>query len=95
MPVDIRHSHTLLTRFPFLPELSLYLCPKSFNNICVFMSGFFVLSHWSVCLFFMSCLINADLYYVEKAEEPKINLPTSLDHRKSKRIPEKHLLVFN
>ena len=31
---------------------------------------------------------------LEKAEEPKIKLPTSVDHRKSKRIPEKHLLLF-
>ena len=29
---------------------------------------------------------------LEKSEEPEIKLPTSLDHRKSKRIPEKHLL---
>ena len=26
---------------------------------------------------------------LEKAEEPEIKLPTSLDHRKSKRVPEK------
>ena len=32
---------------------------------------------------------------LEKAEEPEIKLPTSLDHRKSKRIPEKHLLLFH
>ena len=30
---------------------------------------------------------------LEKAEEPEIKLPTSLDHRKSKRVPEKHLLL--
>ena len=29
---------------------------------------------------------------LEKAEEPEIKLPTSLDHRKIKRIPEKHLI---
>ena len=29
---------------------------------------------------------------LEKAEEPEIKLPTSVDHRKSKRIPEKPLL---
>ena len=34
---------------------------------------------------------------LEKAEEPEIKLPTSignhlLNHRKSKRVPEKHLL---
>ena len=29
---------------------------------------------------------------LEKAEEPEIKLPTSTDHRNSKRIPEKHLL---
>ena len=31
---------------------------------------------------------------LEKAEEPEIKLPISVDHRKSKRIPEKHLLLF-
>ena len=31
---------------------------------------------------------------LEKAEEPEIKLQTSLDHRKSKRIPEKHLLLL-
>ena len=29
---------------------------------------------------------------LEKAEEPEIKLPTPVDHRKSKKIPEKHLL---
>jgi len=35
---------------------------------------------------------------LEKAEEPEIKLldpPTSVDHRKSKRIPEKHLLLLH
>jgi len=32
---------------------------------------------------------------LEKAEEPEIKLPTLLDHRKSKRIPEKHLLLLH
>ena len=31
---------------------------------------------------------------LEKAEEPEIKLPISVDHRKSKRIPGKHLLLF-
>ena len=31
---------------------------------------------------------------LEKAEEPEIRLPIPLDPRKSKRIPEKHLLLF-
>ena len=30
----------------------------------------------------------------EKAEEPEIKLPTPLDHQKSKRVPEKHLLLL-
>ena len=29
---------------------------------------------------------------LEKAEEPEIKLPTYVDHRKSKGMPEKHLL---
>ena len=29
-----------------------------------------------------------------KAEEPEIKLPIPLDHRKSKRVPEKHLLLL-
>ena len=32
--------------------------------------------------------------YLEKAEEPAINLSTSLDHRKSNKILEKHLLFY-
>jgi len=31
---------------------------------------------------------------LEKAEEPEIKLPTLLDHRKGKRVPEKHLLLL-
>ena len=31
---------------------------------------------------------------LEKAEEPEIKLPTSLDYGKSKRVPEKHLFYF-
>ena len=31
---------------------------------------------------------------LEKAEETEIKLPTPLDHRKSKRIPEKHLFLL-
>ena len=29
----------------------------------------------------------------EKAEEPEIKLPTSVEHQKSKRVPEKHLFL--
>ena len=31
---------------------------------------------------------------LEKAEEPESNCQHLLDHRKSKRVPEKHLLLF-
>ena len=31
---------------------------------------------------------------LEKAEEPEIKLPTLPDHRKSKRVPEKHLFLL-
>ena len=31
---------------------------------------------------------------LEKAKEPEIKLPTSLDYRKSKRVPEKHLFLL-
>ena len=31
---------------------------------------------------------------LEKAEEPEIKLPTSLDHGKEKRIPENHLFLL-
>ena len=31
---------------------------------------------------------------LEKAEETEIKLSTSLDHQKSKRVPEKHLFFF-
>ena len=30
---------------------------------------------------------------LEKAEEPEIKLPTFVGHRKSKGIPEKHILL--
>ena len=30
----------------------------------------------------------------KKAEEPEIKLPTSMDHRKSKRVPEKNLTQY-
>jgi len=36
-------------------------------------------------------MFNMDL---EKAEEPEINCQHLLDHRKSKRVPEKHLLLL-
>ena len=32
---------------------------------------------------------------LEKAEEPEIKLPTSMDDRESKRISEKHLLLLH
>ena len=32
---------------------------------------------------------------LEKAEEPEVILSNPLDHRKSKRIPEKHLLLLH
>ena len=32
---------------------------------------------------------------LEKAEEPEIKLPTSSGSSKSKRVPEKHLCLFN
>ena len=32
---------------------------------------------------------------LEKAKEPELELPTSLDHRKSKRIPENQLLLLH
>ena len=31
---------------------------------------------------------------LEKTEQPEIKLPTSMDHQESKRVPEKHLLLF-
>ena len=31
---------------------------------------------------------------LEKADEPEIKLPTLLNHRKSKRVPEKHLFLL-
>ena len=31
---------------------------------------------------------------LEKAEEPEIKLPTSIESSKKKRVPEKHLLLL-
>ena len=41
-----------------------------------------------------TCAMNFQMFKLdlEMAEEPEIKLPTPVDHRKSKRIPEKHLL---
>ena len=46
---------------------------------------------------FNSITENFQMYKLdlERAEEPEIQLPTSLDHRKSKRVPEKHLLPLH
>ena len=40
--------------------------------------------------------VNFQMYKLdlEKAEEPEIKLPTSADHQKRKRVPEKHLLLL-
>ena len=35
-----------------------------------------------------------DKLVLEKAEEPEIKLPTSADHGKSKRVPEKHRFLL-
>ena len=43
---------------------------------------------------YMSCELHMFKLDLEKAEEPEIKLPTSLDHRKRKRILEKHLLLL-
>ena len=44
-----------------------------------------------ICSYLKIQMFKLDL---EKAEEPEIKLPTPLDHRKSKRVPEKHLLLL-
>ena len=38
---------------------------------------------------YVNCELQMFKLDLEKAEEPEIKLPTSLDHRKSKRVPEK------
>ena len=53
------------------------------------------------CLLFVQgffCLFGGgggDLLDLEKAEEPQINCQHPLDHKKSKRIPEKYLLLLH
>ena len=42
----------------------------------------------------MKCEIPGIQPGLEKAKEPEIKLPTVLDHRKSKGITEKHLLLL-
>ena len=41
--------------------------------------------------------VNLEMFKLglEKAEEPEIKLPTSVAHRKIKRIPEKHVLLLH
>ena len=43
----------------------------------------------------MNCELPDVQAALEKAEEPEIKLPTSLNHRKSKRVPEKHLVLLH
>ena len=43
---------------------------------------------------YVNCEFQMFKLVLEKAEEPKIKLPTSLDHRKSRRVPEKHLFLL-
>ena len=47
-----------------------------------------------VCYFSGTCTENFHIYKLdlEKAEEPEFKLPTLLEHKESKQIPEKHLL---
>ena len=42
---------------------------------------------------YMKCELS-DIQALEKAEEPEIKLPNPLDHQKSKRVSEKHLLLL-
>ena len=43
---------------------------------------------------YMKCELPDFKLDLEKAEEPEIKLPTCVDHQKSKRVPEKHLLLL-
>jgi len=43
---------------------------------------------------YVNCELQMFKLDLEKAEEPEIKLPTSLDHQKSKRVPEKHLFLL-
>ena len=43
---------------------------------------------------YMNCELPDVKLVLEKAEEPEIKLATLLDHRKSKRVPEKHLFLL-
>jgi len=54
-------------------------------------------SEFSKCGFNNTKTKNFQMYnlHLEKAREPEIKLPTSLDHRKSKIIPEKYLLLLH
>ena len=43
---------------------------------------------------YMNCDFQMFKLVLEKAEEPEIKLPTSLDHQNSKRVPDKHLFLL-
>ena len=43
---------------------------------------------------YMNCELPDVQAGLEKAEEPEINCQHTLDHRKSKRVPEKHLFLL-
>ena len=59
-------------------SLSSSVTPTVFGTYCVCVKSI------------QSCLT----LVLEKAEEPEIKLPTSIDYRKSKRIPEKYLFLL-
>ena len=74
--------------------------PKKYSNYCTIA----IISHASkvtvkILQARLQQYVNQELQDVkldlEKAEEPEIILSNPLDHRKSKRIPEKHLLLLH
>ena len=63
----------------------------------LFLSVFFcIMLNISKPVFNTTGTVNFQMFklYLEKAEEPEIKLPTSVGSSKSRRVSEKHLLLF-
>ena len=82
-----------------LEKVSFHSNPKEFSNYHTIALS----SHASnVMLKILQARLQHDMNHelpdvhagFRKAREPEIKLPTSLDHQKSKRVPEKHLLLL-
>ena len=98
MPAHLENSavSTGLEKSVFIP-IPMKGNDKGYSNCCAIA----VISHTSKIMLKilqarLQQLVNFQMFklVLEKAEEPEIKLPTSVGSSKSKRVPEKHLLLL-